>query len=166
MLTTLYQSYRGNLKLLSFKFNWKLEIKGFLLNLWYNWGLGIEGCEQDCIIYNKVGTVGILDQIIHISLLCCPLCCSLAASLASLTSGSSFRFQLQQLKMSRCMLNRFSCLPLCATPMDCSPPGSSLHGILQARILHALLQGIFPTQHWQMFLGGRGWDKVLSANWE
>ena len=35
-------------------------------------------------------------------------------------------------------------------PMDCSPPGSSVHGILQARILewvaNALLQGIFPAQ--------------------
>ena len=34
--------------------------------------------------------------------------------------------------------------------MDCSPPGSSVHGILQARILEwvamPLLQGIFPTQ--------------------
>ena len=27
-----------------------------------------------------------------------------------------------------------SCLTLC-NPMDCSPPGSSLHGILQARTL-------------------------------
>ena len=27
-----------------------------------------------------------------------------------------------------------SCLTLC-DPMDCSPPGSSIHGILQARIL-------------------------------
>ena len=49
------------------------------------------------------------------------------------------------------------------TPMDCSPSGSSVHGILQARILgvgcHALLQSIFLTQgsnpcllhlmHWQ-----------------
>ena len=34
-------------------------------------------------------------------------------------------------------------------PMDCSPLGSSVHGILQARILmscHALFQGIIPTQ--------------------
>ena len=42
-----------------------------------------------------------------------------------------------------------SCLTLC-NAMDCSLPGSSVHGILQARILewvyHALLQGIFPTQ--------------------
>ena len=32
-----------------------------------------------------------------------------------------------------CVLTQ-SCLPLC-DPMDCSPPGSSVHGILQARIL-------------------------------
>ena len=41
-----------------------------------------------------------------------------------------------------------SCPTLC-DPMDCSLPGSSVHGILQARILewlHAFLQGIFPTQ--------------------
>ena len=43
-------------------------------------------------------------------------------------------------------------LQLCPTlcyPMDCSPPVSSVHGILQARtgvVCHFLLQGIFPTQ--------------------
>ena len=55
-----------------------------------------------------------------------------------------------------------SCLTLC-NPMNCSPPSSSVHGILQARILedwHFLLQGIFPIQgsnphllcllHWQV----------------
>ena len=34
-------------------------------------------------------------------------------------------------------------------PMDSSPPESSVHGVLQARILeccHVLLQGIFLTQ--------------------
>ena len=55
-----------------------------------------------------------------------------------------------------------SCPTLC-DPMDCSPPGSLVHGILQARILEwvasALLWGIFLTQglnpsllrllHWQ-----------------
>ena len=42
---------------------------------------------------------------------------------------------------------------LCSTlcdPMDCSPPGFSVHRIVQARILgvgcHSLLQGIFLTQ--------------------
>ena len=42
-----------------------------------------------------------------------------------------------------------SCLTLC-DPRDCNLPCSSVHGILQARILglhcHALLQGIFLTQ--------------------
>ena len=42
-----------------------------------------------------------------------------------------------------------SYLTLC-DPMNCSPSGSSVHGILQARIhgvsCHSLLQGIFPTQ--------------------
>ena len=33
-----------------------------------------------------------------------------------------------------CVLAAQSCLTLCKT-MDCSPPGSSTHGILQARIL-------------------------------
>ena len=33
-----------------------------------------------------------------------------------------------------CVLNRFSRVRLC-NPVDCSPPGSSVHGILQARIL-------------------------------
>ena len=40
-----------------------------------------------------------------------------------------------------------SCPTLC-DPVDCSPPGSSVHGILPARILEwgILCQGIFPTQ--------------------
>ena len=60
------------------------------------------------------------------------------------------------------MLSPFSHGRLC-NPMDCSPTSSSVHGILQARILewvvHALLQGIFLTQgsnppllHWQWIL--------------
>ena len=41
--------------------------------------------------------------------------------------------------------------PTLHDPVDCSPPGSSVHGILQARIhtgvgCHALLQGIFLSQ--------------------
>ena len=47
-----------------------------------------------------------------------------------------------------CVLVTQSCPTVC-NPVDCSPLGSSVHGILQARILegcHFLLQGIFPTQ--------------------
>ena len=55
-----------------------------------------------------------------------------------------------------------SCLAFC-DPMDCSPPGSSVHGVFPGKNTgvgyHFLLQGIFPTQgqnprllcllHWQ-----------------
>ena len=69
----------------------------------------------------------------------------------------------------------------CPTPwdsMDCSSPGSSVHGIFKARITgvgyHFLLQGIFPTQgsnlhllcvlHWQADsspLGSTGKPRAL-----
>ena len=43
-----------------------------------------------------------------------------------------------------------SVMPTLCDPMDCNPPGFSVHEIFQARILgvgcHFLLQGIFPTQ--------------------
>ena len=38
--------------------------------------------------------------------------------------------------MCACKLGQ-SCLTLC-DPMDCSPPGSSVHGIFQARILEQI----------------------------
>ena len=44
-----------------------------------------------------------------------------------------------------------SCLTLC-DPMDCSLPGSSVHGIFQAIVLEwiaiSFSRGIFPTQGW------------------
>ena len=63
----------------------------------------------------------------------------------------------------RMCVQSLSRVQLFCNPMDCSLPGSSAHGISQARILeqgcHFLLQGIFPTQgsnlhllcllHWQ-----------------
>ena len=48
-------------------------------------------------------------------------------------------------------MNAQSCTTLC-DPMDCSPPGSSVYGILQARTLEWVVisssRGIFPTQRW------------------
>ena len=48
-----------------------------------------------------------------------------------------------------------SYLTLC-DPMDCSPPGSSVHGILQASILEwvaiSYSRVIFPTQGWNLRL--------------
>ena len=57
--------------------------------------------------------------------------------------------------MHACILSCFSRVWLC-DPIDCSPPGSSVHGILQARILKWITmpssRGIFPTQRWKLCL--------------
>ena len=57
-------------------------------------------------------------------------------------------FEREKVKLKLVLVTQ-SCPTLC-DPMDCSPPGSSVQGILQARILKwvasSLLQGIFPTQ--------------------
>ena len=57
-------------------------------------------------------------------------------------------------KCARCCYYFPSCLwsvlqscPTLCNAMDCSPPGSAVHGIFQARILKwILLKGIFSTQ--------------------
>ena len=58
-------------------------------------------------------------------------------------------FQTHSLLCVRVGLVARSCLTLC-DPMDCSQPGSSVHGIFQARILEWVampsFRGIFPTQ--------------------
>ena len=46
-----------------------------------------------------------------------------------------------------------SCLTLC-DPMDCSLPGSSVHGIFQARIPRALCLSSFPLPHGSFWLWG------------
>ena len=52
-----------------------------------------------------------------------------------------------------------SCLTLC-DPMDCSLPGSSIHGIFQARVLEwgaIAFSGVMPRQ-------GKFWQKVSKKN--
>ena len=49
----------------------------------------------------------------------------------SMKTGSSLSYDLD---MCMCALCAESCLTLC-NPMDCSPPGSFVHGIFQAKIL-------------------------------
>ena len=51
-----------------------------------------------------------------------------------MTGIPKFAFKLQCLISSESVLAVQSC-PILCDPMDCSPPGSSVHGILQARIL-------------------------------
>ena len=49
-------------------------------------------------------------------------------------TGVGCRFLLQCMKVRRESEVAQSCLTL-SDPMDCSPPGSSVHGIFQARVL-------------------------------
>ena len=70
---------------------------------------------------------------------------------------------LHSLSWSMCACAVAQLCPTLCDPRNCSPPDSSVHGIIQARILEwvaiFLLQGIFPTQrsnlhllwllHWQ-----------------
>ena len=51
-------------------------------------------------------------------------------------TGVGCHFLLQCMKMKSESEVAQSCLTLC-DPMDCSPPGSSAHGILQARTLES-----------------------------
>ena len=75
-----------------------------------------------------------------------------------------------------CMLSRFCHVRLC-NPMDCSPPGSSVHGDSPGKNTgvgcHTLLQGIFPTQgsnprllhllHWQVGLRHQELEMTLQC---
>ena len=65
-----------------------------------------------------------------------------------------------------------SCLTLC-DPMDCSLPGSSIYGILQARILEWVVvlssRGSFPPRdgiYVSYALALAGWFFTTSATWE
>ena len=72
-----------------------------------------------------------------------------------------------------CVLSHFNHIWLFATPMDCSLPGSSVHGILQARILEWVAisssrdlpdPGVEPTSLMPPALAGRFF--TTSATWE
>ena len=64
-------------------------------------------------------------------------------------TGVGCHFLLQCVKVKTESEVAQSCLTLC-NPMNCSPPGSFVHGILKGRNTgmgcHSLLQGIFLTQ--------------------
>ena len=49
------------------------------------------------------------------------------------TQHFTYEINVDVFSQSRCMLSHFS-LTLC-NPMECGPPGSSVHGIFQARML-------------------------------
>ena len=51
-----------------------------------------------------------------------------------------------------CVLICFSCVPLVCNLMDCSSPGSSVHGIFQARILEWVAISFFRASSWPWIL--------------
>ena len=56
--------------------------------------------------------------------------------------------------VKKCKRQSLSCIWLC-DPVDCSPPGSSVHGILQARILEWVAVPFSRGSSWT-----RGWTQV------
>ena len=60
--------------------------------------------------------------------------------------------------VSMCM-NAHSCLTLC-NPMDCRPPGSSVHGFFQARILDRVAISFSREYSWS-----RDWTHLSWTSW-
>ena len=89
------------------------------------------------------------------------LCCQLNMIIMNSRDSDIKKLALnKQYKQNHAQVQSLSCLQLCA-PMNCSLPGSSVHGIFQARTLQwvaiAFSGGIFLTQgsnlcllHWQV----------------
>ena len=99
----------------------------------------------------QTGALGWLTSSLH--MFCWPAWCSerIWIHFQHLVFGEFHIFRKGQTGNSAhfCCLVAKLRLTLC-DPIDCSPPGSSVHGIFQARITavgcHCPLQGIFPTQ--------------------
>ena len=112
-----------------------------------------------CCIYNVCHLEGFYmlseaDQFILISqAFTDDLLCETHTDQHKNSSCSSRVYRLGQRQACTCVCAKSlqSCPTLC-DPMDCSPPGSSVHGILQAIILEWVAmpssreKGIFPTQ--------------------
>ena len=86
----------------------------------------------------------------------------------SKNTGVRCHFLLQCVKMKSASEVAQSCLTL-SDPMDCSPPGSSIHGIFQARVLEwgaiAFSQTGRPGMLQFMGLQGVGQDWETEVNW-
>ena len=68
-------------------------------------------------------------------------------------TGVGCHFLLQCMKVKSESEVAQSCLTLC-DPMDCSPPGSSIHGIFQARVLEwdAIAFSDFTANHYEIII--------------
>jgi len=75
-------------------------------------------------------------------------------------TGVGCHFLLQCMKVKSESEIAQSCLTL-SDAMDCSPPGSSTHGIFQARVLEwvAIAFSVFYLEPWTILLGYFLWRK-------
>ena len=94
------------------------------------------GLSWELFVFASARFLSSLSVFVHLSVfvslsLCVSLCLSLFLCLFMLCL--SITLFLSLLPSVLCSVTQ-SCLTLC-NPMDCSPPGSSVHGILQARTL-------------------------------
>ena len=80
--------------------------------------------------------------------------------LPSFSTGRSPSHQCSSSEGCMCVLVAQPCLTLC-NPMDCSPPGSSVHKILQARILEWLAILFSKGSSWP-----RDWTWVYLHCWQ
>ena len=88
-----------------------------------------------CLLHRQVGSLPLAPGVGRIGERC--FCFCFLISTYSATSESESETEVAQ-----------SCLTLC-DPMGCSPPGSSVHGILQARILEWVATSLVTTiQMW------------------
>ena len=96
------------------------------------------------------------DGVLHFSPALTPLLCidSIVSQHPHLVIWNPRNPSSEELRFYVSMLSCFSCVQLC-DPMDCSPPGSSVHGILQARILEWV---VIPFSKWSTWL--RDWTQV------
>ena len=62
------------------------------------------------------------------------------------------------------LLSRFSCVRLC-DPMDCSLPGSTVHGILQARTLEWVAISFSNAWKWKVKVKSLSRVQLLSTPW-
>ena len=84
-------------------------------------------------------------------------------------TGAGCHFLLQCMKVKSESEVAQSCLTL-SNPMDCSPPGSSIHGIFQARVLErgatAFSDFQLSTRNWQTFpIKGQRVNKYFRLCW-
>ena len=86
----------------------------------------MDGCKRArCPVYSQGADLRASSVDVHLDLLWCLSPCRHVQGQQKAASG---------LSSSYCAKSLQSCLTLC-DPTDCSPPGSSVPGILQARIL-------------------------------